>query len=185
MKQLIFTLCLLFPYCVNAQIGMDKVEDDGRRFIMSETMSLYTGLTNGGSFFLGYSLFNNTDEYYYLSLILNEGKTDIDRGRKLLIKLKDGTSMELSNTKEIGPENYDLRTNVNGRLFYLTSPSYSISENELKRLIEGEAIKVRVETNVDFFDRDIKKNKLSKGLKTAYEAIQKKKITKNELYEGF
>ncbi len=185
MKQLLFTLCFLFPYCANAQIGMDKVEDNGRRFIMSETMPLYTGLTNGGSFFLGYGLFNNTDEYYYLSLVLNEGKTDIATGRKLLIKLIDGTLIELSNTKEIGPTNYDLRTNAMGRLFYLTSPSYRITEEEIKRIIEGEAIKVRIETNTDFFDRGIKKNKLSKGLKTAYEAIQKKKLTKNELYEGF
>lgn len=183
MKHFIVALFLSIPCCVFAQISVDKVEENGNRIIITDYSSLYTGWTNAASFRLGYIHFEDV-ELYNLSLLLNEGKMQIEEGRKLLLKFSDGSTMELSNSKQIGPADYEYRTSKYGTT-YLVCPSYKISEDEIKRIIEGEVVKIRIENNIEFFDRDIKKNKLSKGLKNAYNAIQKKKLTNNGLYDGF
>lgn len=183
-KFLLLAVCVISSTIAFAQIKADKVEEDGSRWIVTDNTNLYTGWTNAAAFNLSYSLKVNGEESYEITLCLNEGKMQFEEGRKLLIKFKDGTMMELKNNKKIGPADYKYQTSRSGTS-YFTFPHYSVTEEEIQKIIDGEAIKIRVENDIEFFDRDIKKNKFSKGLKNAYEAIKAKKETKNDVYEGF
>lgn len=183
-KFLLLAVCVISSTIAFAQIKADKVEEDGSRWIVTDNTNLYTGWTNAAAFNLSYSLKVNGEESYEITLCLNEGKMQFEEGRKLLIKFKDGSMMELKNNKKIGPADYKYQTSSSGTS-YFTFPHYSVTEEEIQKIIDGEAIKIRVENDIEFFDRDIKKNKFSKGLKNAYEAIKAKKETKNDVYEGF
>lgn len=185
MKKLLFlAVCLFSTTIAFSQISADKVEEDGSRWIVTDNTNLYTGWSHAAAFNLSYSLKVNGEETYEITLCLNEGKMQFERGRKLLIKFKDGSMMELKNNQKIGPADYEYETSSFGTSYY-TFPQYSITEEEIQKIIDGVAIKIRIENDVEFFDRDIKKNKFSKGMKTAYEAIKAKKGTKNDVYEGF
>lgn len=183
-KFLLLAVCVISSTIAFAQIKADKVEEDGSRWIVTDNTNLYTGWTNAAAFNLSYSLKVNGEESYEITLCLNEGKMQFEEGRKLLIKFKDGSMMELKNNQKIGPADYKYQTSSSGTS-YFTFPHYSVTEEEIQKIIDGEAIKIRVENDIEFFDRDIKKNKFSKGLKNAYEAIKAKKETKNDVYEGF
>ena len=181
---LLLAVCVFSSTIAFAQIKADKVEEDGSRWIVTDNTNLYSGWTNAAAFNLSYNLKVNGEETYEITLCLNEGKMQFEEGRKLLIKFKDGSMMELKNNKKIGPADYKYQTSRSGTS-YFTFPHYSVTEEEIQKIIDGEAIKIRVENDVEFFDRDIKKNKFSKGLKNSYEAIKAKKETKNDVYEGF
>jgi hypothetical protein len=183
-KFLLFAVCFICSSIAFAQISADKVEEDGSRWILTENSNLYTGWTNAAAFNLSYTLKVNGEETYEITLCLNEGKMQFEEGRKLLIKFKDGSMMELKNNRKIGPADYKYNVTSTGT-DYFTFPQYSITEEEIQKIIDGEAIKIRIENDVEFFDRTIKKNKFSKGMKKAYEAIKAKKGTKNDVYEGF
>ena len=185
MKEiLLLAVCFISSSIAFAQISADKVEEDGSRWIVTENSNLYTGWTNAASFNLSYSLKVNGEETYEITLCFNEGKMQFEKGRKLLIKFKDSSILELINNKEIGPTDYKYKTSPTGTS-YFTFPRYSVTEEDINKIIDGEVVKIRVENDIEYFDRDIKKNKFSKGLKRAYEAIKAKKETKNDVYEGF
>lgn len=183
-KLLLLAVCFVTSTIAFAQISADKVEEDGSRWIVSENSNIYTGWSNAAAFNLSYDLKVNGEETYEITLCLNEGKMQFEEGRKLLIKFKDGSMMELKNNKKIGPTDYKFQTSKYGTS-YFTFPHYSVTEEEIQKIIDGEVIKIRIENDIEFFDRDIKKNKFSKGMKKAYDAIIAKKKTKNDVYEGF
>lgn len=183
-KFLLFAVCFISSSIAFAQISADKVEEDGSRWILTENSNLYTGWTNAAAFNLSYTLKVNGEETYEITLCLNEGKMQFEEGRKLLIKFKDDSMMELKNNKKVGPTDYKYQTSRTGTS-YFTFPHYSITEEEIQKIIDGEVVKIRIENDIEYFDRDIKKNKFSKAMKNAYEAIKAKKETKNDVYEGF
>lgn len=185
MKKLLFlAVCLFSTTIAFSQISADKVEEDGSRWIVTKNSNIYTGWNNAAALNLTYILAVNGEETYEITLCLNEGKMQFEEGRKLLIKFKDDSMMELKNNRKIGPADYKYNVTSTGTDYY-TFPQYPITEEEIKKIIAGEVIKIRVENDIEFFDRNIKKNKFSKGIKTAYEAIKAKKETKNDVYEGF
>lgn len=183
-KYFFIAMCLVSSTITFAQISADKVEEDGSRFIITQNSNIYTRWTNAAAFNLSYNLKVNGEEYYEMTLCLNEGKMRFEEGRKLLIKFKDDSILELKNNKKIGPADYKYQVSSSGTS-YFTFPRYLITEEEIQKIINGEVVKIRVENDIEFFDRDIKKNKFSKGMKTAFEAIQARKQTKNDVYEGF
>ena len=184
-KLLICAICIIASYSSFAQIYIDKVEEDGSRVIVSSSHNIYTGLTNAAAAALMYiSLPEQDHEQFEISVTLNEGKMQFDVGRKLLLKFKDDSVMELSNTKEIGIADYTYRVGNTGTS-YFTNPTYLVSEEQLIKIINGEVIKIRIENNIEYFDRTIKKNKFSKAVQKSYEAILSKRQTKNDVYTNF
>ena len=183
-KILLVTLCLFFSANMFSQIRIDKVEEDGSRYIITEHDNIYTKMTTAASLYLNYILMNSGDENYYITLCLNEGKMEFDKGRKLLLKFKDNSVMELVNCDEIGSTDYKYNVTRFGT-DYLTYPTYNVTEEEIQKIIDGNVVKIRIENNIEYFDRDIKRNKFSKALKTAYDAINAQKNVKNDIYEGF
>lgn len=181
-------LSIMFYLLVTAnlfsQIKIDKVEEDGSRIIISNNSNIYTGWTNAAAINLSYLLTASGLENYQITLCLNEGKMQFEKGRKLLLKFKDNTMMELVNCERIGPADYQYQVTNIGTNYY-TFPKFNVSEEELHKIINGEVVKIRIENDIEFFDRDIKKNKFSNGLKKAFDAINSRKTVKNDVYEGF
>lgn len=175
MKKAFFVTILLFSsMCVHAQkVIIDKVDSDGKRYIATE--------------FRGFSLgcyVEGNDTTWVLVYYLSE-KREIDVGRKLLIKLSDEQVITLENKKQIGPLDFE-SDYYSGRMHYTVYPSYYISKKDLLSIIAKGMIKIRVETNIDTFDRKEKDCKritesLSKEYKNIIELLQVKKT----LYTDF
>lgn len=180
-KILIIAVCMIFSSVSYAQVSIDKLEKDGSRVIISKYHQLYTKLTTAASFGLEYIEYPDGKSFYFLSLTLNEGQLTIDEGRKLLIKFNDDSTMELENSKKIGIADYEAGYK-GSKLF---SPKYIITEEQIHKIIDSNVVKIRIETDTDFKDRNISNNTLSKNLKKFYEGIKKAKSVPNNIYEGF
>lgn len=183
-KILLLLSLLLGTISINAQVSVDKTEDDGSRLIISQNYNIYTGWTNAASANVAYVCYNDSTKshFYFINLTLNEDlSSDLDKGRKLLIKLGDESIITL--TTDLPLDIFSSTRNSFGdRLIH---PQYSIDEATLKKIINGNATKLRIETNLGYLDRVIKKNKFSEALKKGYENIQKALKVKNDIYSGF
>lgn len=186
MKKILF-LFLLALYSINSlsQVTVNKVEQDGSRIILTEEFRIYDyKLTSCGFARLNCVIDSNGEENYFLGLTLNEGIMTFNKGRKLLLKFQDDSIMELENIEEIELTDNKLEQSLS-HSFYLVYPEYPVTKEQIQNIINNEIVKIRIENNSEYFDRNIKKNKFSKGIKSAYEDIQEKKLTKKDIYEGF
>lgn len=178
MKYLfLFVLGLSFSCSVFSQI--QKIDEKSNRRFAAKAERLYNGNPiNGMAYFrLVYTELPDNNSFYQIEVIFDEGKLQFHEGAKLLLKLKDDSILELQNTKEIKPvDNEVLLSHV------YVSPLYNVTEEDLKKIIAGEVVKIRVEHSSGFFDRRIKKNKFSKGLKTMYE---NSRSGKHDVYQKF
>ena len=179
--------CLFISINIFSQIEIDKAELDGTRFIVSKRKSVYSLGRKGADVGLAYIRTSSGNECYQIDLYLDEGKIEIDRGRILLIKLKDDTVIELKNCSHIGPGDYKYEEIMFAPHYY-TNPMYIVSLEDLKKIINGEVVKIRIENDIEFFDRNIQWNKFSKALKKAFDAIESRKKVKNvkaDVHDGF
>ena len=175
----IMTVCLN----MNAQkLLVDKVESNGDRLMQTKYTTIYSKLLSGGAISLICST-SAVDTLYMISLMLNEGKQQIDEGRKLLLKLEDGSILTLVNIKEIGVGDYEIRT-VYHSTEYLTYPAYPVTKDELFRIINGNVVKIRIETNLELLDRTIRET-ISENLSEDYNLINKKLKEKKTIYSDF
>ena len=150
--------CLLVSTNLFSQIQVDKVENDGSRIIITKNKNIYTEWTSAAAMSLAYIHTPSGEDIYQIALCLNEGKMQFEKGRKLLVKFKDNTMMELVNCERIGPADYHVDMTQLGPDYY-TYPKYIVSVEDLQKIINGEVVKIRIENDLEFFDRIIKKNK--------------------------
>lgn len=184
-KFIICAICLFASYSSFAQIHMDKVEEDGSRIIITSSKNIYKGWLNAAAVCLVYATLPEQEyETIELSLTLNEGKMQFDKGRKLLLKFNDGSIMELSNSEHIGPTDYTYAVTSEGTDYY-THPRYPITKEQITEIVRKEVVKIRIENNVGYFDREIKRNKFSDAIMTLYKAIYIRKQTNNNVYNNF
>ena len=183
-KVLIIALLVLSAIGANAQkIVVDKVESDGSRIIQTKYATIYSKMFSGGAVSLCCSA-NDTDTVFAISLMLNEQKQEIDEGRKLLIKLNDGTILTLENINKIGPLDYEVRRVYNS-VEYLVYPMYYVSREDIMQMINKGVVKLRIETDTDNLDREIKQTKMSDALKTGLSNIEKALVVKKDIYSDF
>lgn len=186
MKKILFLMFAVL-LCANtfAQVNIDKTNEDGTRIVSSHAENIYTNWTNAAAIRLNYYYIPEDDYgHFEISITFNEAKMTIDEGRKLLLKKKDGSIIELVNNTEIGVADYDYEVTKYGTNYYVR-PDYMVTEAQIKEIIDGDIVKIRVETNLGYFDRDIKKNKLSKGLEKQYQAVLGAIAEEKTVYDGF
>lgn len=184
MKRLLLIASLLcLSVSMFSQISDDKFNEDGSRIIVSK----YRGISSGFRLMVSFRLIdvidvNDGNTYFIqLNLIGNKKEKEYAKGRRLLLKLKDDSIIELINQETIRVKDY---------VGYAARIKYLVKENEIDKLITGEVKKIRIENDFDYVDIEVKKNVFSKGLGKVYEAIQKeKKIEKKPnstgLYDDF
>lgn len=183
MKKIFTTLAIAALTCgVNAQsIAVDKAEEDGTRYIVTTENHI------GGFGDLGLKSVTkgeSTDFYINLSLTYNQ-VTEIAKGRKLLLKLKNGEIIMLWNTQEIGVAQNTALTGTVNSTFYYISPSYKVTEDELKKIMNGEVVKIRVDKNYGNYDVNISNNAFSSKIKSNYELIKEELKTKKTFTSDF
>lgn len=174
-KKVILLMSLLVSsMCLQAQkVIIDKADSDGKRYIATEFRGFSLGCYAG-----------NNDTTWVLVYYLNE-KREIDTGRKLLIKLSDEKVITLENAVQIGPLDYESNY-YSGRMHYAVHPVYYISKKDLMSIMDKGMIKIRVETNIDTFDRSEKDCKrITKMLSEEYGNIMELLQVKKTLYTDF
>lgn len=180
MKRFLFVLVsILLVGSLSAQkLIIDKIDANGSRTMQTSYSKLYTKMMTGASVSLC-CFVKESDTTFMLKLRLSEYGKSMALGRKLLIKLRDNTIITLDNVNDIGPYDY---TRVGGEL--QTFPTYPITKEELLKIIDGDVIKIRIETDVDLIDRDIR-GTMSDALREAYELICRKLAVKKSIYSDF
>ena len=179
MKKILLTSLLsLFILNAYSQIDIDKVEEDGSRIITTKSQYF-----NGNEKVALACLIDPNGNNTYV-LLLTIDKMEISKGRKLLLKFKDDSIMELNNRKEIGPADYKYYV-VLGSTIYFVFPEYPLTEEEVIKITKGEVVKIRLENNKEHIDLKVKNNKFSRKIKESHENIISEKNRKNGIYDGF
>ena len=168
-----------------------KLSEDGIGIIISETSELSDEIYVG----LDYEKDSTGIVNYYIRIKFKEDKVMVSPGRKLLIKLKDGSIITLSSTKFEDKTTYGMYAFrwVGWKDNYVTttlldlSVIYPISKSDLDKILSIGAVKARIDTDVMFFSwGNGKDDRFSWLLNKEFDAIQKVINRKPEdLYNGF
>lgn len=183
MKKTFFILIVAITWVMNvsAQIAVNKVNDNGSHIIITDEKNLYRGAWHGvANWHIGYIITKDSLEIYSFEMLLNEGEICIDKGRKMLFKSESGKIFTLENTKEIRPIDYEYT-----RYGVFTYPSYTVTEEDIKNLINEKIVKVRIETNTGYIDKDLKPKKFKQNLEEMYNALKEAKQKAAGVYDGF
>ncbi|MBR5728779.1 MAG: hypothetical protein IKX61_01025 [Prevotella sp.] len=180
---LIFSL-FLFSTNGFSQVASDRFDEDGSRVIISKDKAVSFTMKLGVTFrIMDVVSVNDADSYFLLFTYIGNKKREREysKGRKLLIKLKDDSIIELTCYKTLGDDDYV------GCGAHVT---YSVSEADIQRMIDNDVIKLRIENDIDYKDVELKGNLFTKSMKKLYEAVkEERKIEKKSgdggLYEGF
>lgn len=183
-KILLVASLLLFSTNLFSQIASDRFDEDGSRVILSKVKGFSFTMKLGVQIqLMDVVSVNDADSYFIIMNVIGNKKreTEYTKGRKLLIKLNDGSIIELAVYKTLEDDDYV------GCAAHVT---YSVSEADIERMITNEVVKLRIENDFDYKDVEVKKNLFTKVLKKLYEAVKEerkkeKKYGDAGLYEGF
>ena len=179
----ICTLFFILLTCLSAfagkpKIAYDKQETDGTRVVCTEYENMYMTWSNGGRMAVSASIAANSDSvYYFLNLRLHEGDITLEKGRKLLIKFKSDEILEVQNQNPIGELDHEPGTDF-------VYPFYLLSDDAIKKLSStDEVVKIRIEHDGGYIDRDIKK--FNKKFIDHYGSLSERLQSSNSVYDGF
>ena len=98
--------------------------------------------------------------------------------------MEDGSIITLENISKIGPLDYEIRT---GGVVteYLVYPNYLVSKKDLIRMINNDVVKIRVETDIDYIDRNINGSGWSNSLQMGLSIIEKNLKISKTIYSDF
>lgn len=189
MKRLYILITFMFLISLmgySQKIIYDKTDEQGSRIILTSDEDIYTGWTHAAALSMAVVTYgkNNAELLFYIDLTLNEGIFQFAKGRKLLLKCQNGDIIELQNTKEIGAGDYKFNVTSSGTYYY-TSPNYSVTEEQIQKIIDDNIVKIRIETDTGELDRDIKKNNFSKAVANDYQFLKERLKEQKSVYDGF
>lgn len=172
-------------------VAVDKYSvEDSTRILVSNSKFLYQTISNSTMFSLGCVVTPSGRKLWSLHLRIEEYKMTISQGRKFLIKFDDGTVMQLENHTEIGPADYDYKVTSSGTK-YSVSPNYVITEDQIMQIIKGNVVKVRIENNTGYIDREMrgftkkKPSKFPEYLNEMYQNIQQALSSERKITDDF
>lgn len=169
---------------------MDKAEEDGKRYLHTEETTIVFAkqnfwgvITESGVGMSMCCVASETDTVWGIQLRVIE-KVQIDKGRKLLIKLSDNSIITLENVKEIGPVDYETYVGENYTIYYVY-PLYYTSKDELLNMIQTGVEKIRIETNIGYIDRMVKGKMMTEALRKGIDNIEEALSVKKDIYSDF
>ena len=185
---------------VKPKVETDKQYEDGRRHISTKGVSFVNTGMRGKVYpticWLRKSIWDNGTSYTLVFDITREGKTLIGEGSRLLLKFDDDSIIELTiNNKVDGLSNEpNVGRSVYGGgmvyTYYTCHPSYSLTEQQIQKIISQEVVKIRMEINtgegyVDVGTDNTKGLYFSDTLRECFNAIAEKEKQSNGLHDGF
>ena len=184
---------------VKPKVETDKQYEDGRRHISTKSVSFANTGMRGKVYpticWLRKSIWDNGTSYTLVFDIMREGKTLIGEGSRLLLKFDDDSIIELTiNNKVDGLSNEpNVGRSVYGGgmvyTYYTCHPSYSLTEQQIQKIISQEVVKIRMEINtgegyVDVGTDNTKGLYFSDTLRECFNAIAEKEKQSNGLHDG-
>lgn len=185
---------------VKPKVETDKQYEDGRRHISTKGVSFAITGMRGKVYpticWLCKSIWDNGTSYTLVFDITREEKTLIGEGSRLLLKFDDDSIIELTiNNKVDGLSNEpNVGRSVYGGgmvyTYYTCHPSYSLTEQQIQKIISQEVVKIRMEINtgegyVDVGTDNTKGLYFSDTLRECFNAIAEKEKQSNGLHDGF
>jgi hypothetical protein len=185
---------------VKPKVETDKQYEDGRRHISTKSVSFANTGMRGKVYpticWLRKSIWDNGTSYTLVFDITREEKTLIGEGSRLLLKFDDDSIIELTiNNKVDGLSNEpNVGRSVYGGgmvyTYYTCHPSYSLTEQQIQKIISQEVVKIRMEINtgegyVDVGTDNTKGLYFSDTLRECFNAIAEKEKQSNGLHDGF
>lgn len=164
-------------------IASDNIDTEGWRTIFSKAENIYSTFNTGAGGQLEALVSPSGDVTYFFRICFNEGKFTMVEGSLLLLKLGDGSTMEL-HSNHIGPSDYTYNVTKYGTVYYVW-PIYEITEEQIHQIADFDVTKIRVQFDGGTVDRDIKKGKLSKLFSKAYPAIKSALTQTKSVYDNF
>lgn len=164
-------------------VANDNIDTEGWRFVSSIYENLYATFSTGAAASLKATVSPANDTTFYLQICFNEGKLTMDEGSILLLKLGDGSNIELHSNK-VGLEDIECQITKYGTHYYIY-PMYEITTEQIEKIINQDVIKIRVQCTGGTFDREIKKQKLSKLYSKAYPAVIEVLSQNKSVYDNF
>lgn len=165
-------------------IESDNVDVSGNRTVLSKDETLYT--SNGG-FMTKHRLVAKINEAgdttFFLMIRFNGNKMTMEEGSLLLLKLGNGKNIELKSNR-VGPEDIDFVSTMIGSTYFVNG-LYEITEEQIQEILESDVTKIRVQWSGGTFDKEIKKQALSKMLSKAYPAIKAVLAENKTIYDDF
>ena len=177
MKQFIIIAFFAFVYTtVSAQdIVHDRTEKGIRTILTAKTNC--RSMTDKIVLQVGLSAIideQNQDTTLYFDTYLTAGsEIEVRKGSPLLLKLMDGTIMELS--AATNSKNPVWNSNViGGQVFrtYDIFPSYSVTAEQLESICKTGVKKIRIDIIPNMFDKEFKKDKISAALRNYRDALK-------------
>ncbi len=186
-------------------IKVDKTDENGVRVIETTIETLYTKgsvFNSARAFFCLRAEVTPDSTYFSLIVMIDEGKFSLDKnhsiimedghtlsmdkGRKLLIKLKNGEIIELENILQINAQDCVEVETIIGPNYWVIKPQYPLSQDAIQKLLSENVEKVRIETNTNYFDRNVSKLlKFNKHFAKLYNALVERIATPTTIYDGF
>ena len=177
---LLTTLCPLFAN----KISVDVVKD-GWRYVQTERtphiFAVWKTLTDGGIALWCAQNEDFKEVKQYSIVIYYYFDTDIEEDSRLLLKMRDGSIIELkcrahSTTMRLG-------------LAAITFAEYLVSEEQLQEIMNNNVVKIRVETEFSNNDSKVYGKMFSKTIAKDYKLIEDtltKEVLKEEtFYDNF
>lgn len=189
---LAIALCLTLT-CLNAQnISLDRIEEDGRRQIMTQTKSFYIDQTE---FYIGLKAFIDQDSEDWLLLI--SSYLYLSKDTEVLLKLGNGEIIYLPvNNVRVGKVNSPTYAVTNDFVTTIFEPIekdfyssvYVLSESNLDKIDLYGISKIRISLVEGFKDKEYRNNSLGKYLTKSRNIIQtllKEPVKTKDLYKDF
>src|SRR5574344_1370118 len=183
---LVFTLFIICMTSFGQSIAVDKTDKDARYIITSKV--LCRNFTDRVVYSFGMSAIIIGDEQVFnLELdVVSNGPLTVEKGSHILIKTFEGNVIELTSTSK-SSDNLGTIKDIGGTLFtsYTIHPSYSINPAQIDSISKEGVAKIRVETSIDYLDKEYKKDKAGIVIAKDYELIKDAINTKKSLRDGF
>jgi hypothetical protein len=200
---LLFLALISFVVNVNAQkIYADKQNEDGSRIVTTTNVpfalrdnifDVFRKKDKRPDFFdLSTTCFidQNGKKLYSLDFFVSNSRNKIcmDKGSRLLLKLNNDSIIELRSNKNVN--DYDNKIDIiGGKTTYSVSFSYDISNSIINILKRNKVVKMRMETDYDYFDLDSSYYNsffsFSKSFLKCINLIDKELQKSNDLYDNF
>lgn len=126
------------------------------------------------------------ENFYNLSLKTTAlNPISVSNGGKLLVKLIDGSVLELSTIKEYAGTVRDVH-NINGYVFsdYTIFPTFLLTTKQVEQIAKG-VKKIRLETTEGPVDKEFKKDKIGEIIATEYSLIKTALTQQKSFSDGF
>lgn len=169
MKKLALILfaCLISSSCFAQEIDEDEYDSYGNRTIITDEEEF----SGDHEVRMIYFIPNGSEVPVKIIKFNIEDNGKMEKGRLLIIKFDDDSTMELKNRKDVF-SHFRFPDMV-------IEPEFEVTDEQLDKLCNENAVKVRFEQHNDLLDFKIKRNKLSKLLKQCRanldEALKKKR----------